>query len=94
MTKEQTDAISYSINLTLTKALPELEAGIMKGVNVEDGIEHMRTQMLLNCISLSVQASVQIVMDILDTAGVIYLPTEKRDLRKLTLRIHRAETEE
>jgi hypothetical protein len=91
LTDKQKEFIDFAVNDTLRKNLPEIEKNLWNGVNDGMSLQQQRNQVLINAITISVQVSVQMMMEVLDHLDLAHLPEDDASL--LRSQIHLVDQE-
>lgn len=80
LSDEQKEFIDHAVNETIKKSLPDIEKCLFSGVDDNTSLYHQQTQVLINTITISVQVSVQIVMEVLEHLDLASLPDDEASL--------------
>lgn len=86
MTDLAKETIARLIVEYMNSILPEIKNAILAGTH--DGMDENEfyTQTLLNAIRVSTELSVNLALSTLESAGVLHLVSDEKELRKLLLR--------
>ena len=88
MTDKAKQVISEYIQSIVNNAKPQFEDILFNGVTSDLNKDQIYVKMIFNSISLSVNLSTQIVLDVLDNADVLTVISDEKQLQKLSLRLH------
>ena len=88
MTDKAKELISLYVQSVVQDSNSQFEDILMNNVTSDMNKDQIYVNMILNSITLSTDLATQIVLDLLDSSGIIDITSDERLLQKLALRLH------
>lgn len=88
MTDKAKELISLYVQSVVQDSNSQFEDILMNNVTSDMNKDQIYVNMILNSITLSTDLATQIVLDLLESSGVIDITSDERLLQKLALRLH------
>lgn len=88
MTDKAKELISLYVQSAVQDSNSQFEDILMNNVTSDMNKDQIYVNMILNSITLSTDLATQIVLDLLESSGIIDITSDERLLQKLALRLH------
>lgn len=88
MTDKAKELVSVYVQSIVRDSDSQFEDAIMNNVTPDMDFNQIYVKMVHNAVTLSVDLSTQIILDLLDYADVLPITSDEKFLQKLALRIH------
>lgn len=88
MTDKAKELISLYVQSVVQDSNSQFEDILMNNVTSHMNKDQIYVNMILNSITLSTDLATQIVLDLLESSGIIDITSDERLLQKLALRLH------
>ena len=88
MTDKAKELISLYVQSVVQDSNSHFEDILMNNVTSDMNKDQIYVNMILNSITLSTDLATQIVLDLLESSGIIDITSDERLLQKLALRLH------
>jgi hypothetical protein len=88
MTDKAKELISLYVQSVVQDSNSQFEDILMNNVTSDMNKDQIYVNMILNSITLSTDLATQIVLDLLESSGIIDITSDERLLQKLALRLH------
>ena len=88
MTDKAKELISLYVQSVVQNSNSQFEDILMNNVTSDMNKDQIYVNMILNSITLSTDLATQIVLDLLESSGIIDITSDERLLQKLALRLH------
>ena len=88
MTDKAKELISLYVQSVVQDSNSQFEDILMNNVTSDMNKDQIYVNMILNSITLSTDLATLIVLDLLESSGVIDITSDERLLQKLALRLH------
>lgn len=88
MTDKAKELLSLYVQSVVQDSNSQFEDILMNNVTSDMNKDQIYVNMILNSITLSTDLATQIVLDLLESSGIIDITSDERLLQKLALRLH------